>query len=97
MIREVLFDEVNFEKKSERRGVSYEDNWLKNIPGRGNSKYKCLVVGTWLVYLRSRKTECGWRVNLREEQQTARSQRANLMGCSEPLVLALTAGLLAEK
>lgn len=98
VVREVLFDEVNFEKRSERRGVSYEDNWLKNIQGRGNSKCKCLVVRTWLVYLRSRKE---LSVAGESEPETgaahSRLQRANRMGCSEPLVFALTAGFLGQK
>lgn len=54
MVREV-FSEVDFEKKSETGGISCEDSRLKNIQGRGNSKCTCLVVRTWLVYLRSSK------------------------------------------
>lgn len=46
---------LNFEKRPERRGVSYEDNWLKKVRGRGNNRCTCPVVRTWLVYLRSRK------------------------------------------
>lgn len=54
MVREVLFDEVNFEKKSERR-ASHEDNWPKTIQGEGNSKCQCPVASTQLVYSSSSK------------------------------------------
>lgn len=98
MVREVLFDEVNFEKRSERRGVNYEDNWLTNIQGRGNSKCTCLMVRTWLVCLRSTK-ELSVAGESEPEIGAAHSrlQRANRMGYSEPLVFALTAGFLVQK
>lgn len=97
VVREGLFDEVNFEKRSERRGVSHEDNWLKRFQGGGNSQRKCLAVSTGLVYLRSSKElSVSGGERTREGKQTARSQRANQMGWAKTLAFTVTAGFLEE-